>query len=329
VGVCGVAAAPSALTRAWAEGRWPTAAGPDTMGVETPAVTTSSSRPTSRRRLMALLLAAGACGTGDPARTPPPPAGGECAFRVCISAVRSRQGIAYVAHNSAAVPATVGIRFRDLVNLGPDVRSSVTRIVPAGERVTLASLWVVERRRRFSAQPVVTIDLGSDSVTHDDVAYAMPFGGNDRRRLVSGAGGPTHLNENFHSFDFEMPEGTPVLAARSGTVIYVQDGFTEGGLVPDLIDRANLVSIGHSDGTIASYGHLREGLEVLVGEAVSRGQLLGWSGSTGFSGRPHLHFHVGKRLIGGVHRTIPVRFEVGGPDPVELDEGAWYEPGAS
>ena len=275
----------------------------------------------------ALALLLGACAPPDPGRTPPPPAGGQCAFSVCITGLRSRQGVSYVARNDAAVPATVGIRFRQLINLGPAINGSVTRVVPAGQRVTLASLRVLERRRSFSAQPVVTIDLGSDSAMHDAaVAYTMPFGGTERRRLVSGEGAPTHLNENFYAFDFEMPEGTPVLAARSGIVVYVQDGFTEGGLLPDLIERANLVSIGHADGTIASYGHLREGLEVRVGDAVVRGQLLGRSGSTGFSGRPHLHFHVGKRLIGGVHRTIPVAFEVGGPAPIELEEGAWYEP---
>jgi murein DD-endopeptidase MepM/ murein hydrolase activator NlpD len=68
---------------------------------------------------------------------------------------------------------------------------------------------------------------------------------------------------------------------------------------------------------------------VRVGDSVTRGQLLGWSGSTGFSGRPHLHFHVGKRLMGGAHRTIAVRFDVGGAEPVEIEEGAWYEPGDS
>ena len=169
--------------------------------------------------MTALLVVAGACGPADPERTPSPPSGGECAFRVCVSGLRSRQGISYVVRNDAAVPATVGIRFRQLVNLGPAITGSITRIVPAGDRVTLASLRVLERRRSFYAAPVVTIDLGSDSVTHDAVAYTMPFGGSERRRMVSGAGGPTHLNENFYSFDFEMPEGTPVLAARSGTVV--------------------------------------------------------------------------------------------------------------
>lgn len=104
-------------------------------------------------------------------------------------------------------------------------------------------------------------------------------------------------------------------------VAYVQDGFTRGGLTPDLIERANLVVVGHDDGTLASYGHLREGIPVAPGDVVERGQLLGWSGSTGFSGQPHLHFHVGKRMMGGENRTIPVEFEV------EAVEGGWYGPG--
>jgi murein DD-endopeptidase MepM/ murein hydrolase activator NlpD len=278
-------------------------------------------------RALAFLLGAAACAPSEADQTAPPAPGARCAFQVCITSARSRQGVSYVASNDAAVPATVVIRFRQMQNLGPSINGSITHVVGAGERVTLATLWAVDRRRRFSAEPVVSIDLGSDSITHDAAtAYAMPFGGTERRRLVSGAGGPTHLAENFYSFDFEMPEGTPVLAARAGTVVYAQDGFSAGGLNPDLIDRANLVSVGHADGTIASYGHLREGLEVSVGDTVDRGQLLGWSGSTGFSGRPHLHFHVGKRLMGGVHRTIPVLFDVGGEAPLQLEEGAWYEP---
>lgn len=173
------------------------------------------------------------------------------------------------------------------------------------------------------------IDLGSDSLSHRPTEpYALPFGGTEPRKLSSGFGGPTHLAENFYSFDFEMPEGTPVLAARDGVVVYVQDGFSEGGLFPDLIERANLVAVGHADGTIASYGHLREGIEVAVGDSVHTGQRLGQSGSTGFSGRPHLHFHVGKRLMGGSGRTIPVEFAIGGSGPVSLEEGAWYGPAA-
>lgn len=293
-------------------------------------MTTPRSHEATKRGfgVLALLVGSTACAPTEVDRTSPPQ-GAQCAFQVCVRGVRAPRGISYLVRNGAAVPATVVIRFRQLANLGPAINGSLTRVLAPGESTTLASLRVVDRRRRFSALPVVMIDLGSDSAAHRPTEpYAMPFGGTEPRKLASGPGGPTHLAENFYSFDFEMPEGTPVLAARGGVVVYVQDGFSEGGLLPDLIERANLVSVGHADGTIASYGHLSEGLEVAVGDSVARGQILGWSGSTGFSGRPHLHFHVGKRLMGGVDRTIPVEFDAGGPAPVELEEGVSYEPGA-
>ena len=276
---------------------------------------------------LVLLVICTGCATPATDRTAAAADGAQCAFRVCIREVRASRGVSYLARNDAAVPATVVIRFRQLMNLGPANTLPVTRVVAPGRRVTLASLRVIDRRRRFSAQPTVMIDLGSDSLAHRPAEpYALPFGGAEARRLSSGYGGPTHLAENFFSFDFEMPVGTPVLAARGGVVVYVQDGFSDGGLSPDLIERANLLAIGHDDGTIASYGHLSEGIQVAVGDSVHTGQLLGQSGSTGFSGQPHLHFHVGRRLMGGSGRTIPIEFTVGGSGPVSLEEGAWYPP---
>jgi len=283
-------------------------------------------------RLCALLLPAlSACASPSPAgqtrearliRT----RGDDCAFRVCINANRSTRNVSYAAENFAAVPATVSISFRALTNLRPTEILPVTKTVYPGQRVTLSQLMVVRPGRRVAARPTVTVDLGSDALEHrPSEPYAIPFGGIEPRQLSSGYGAPTHQAANHYAFDFAMPEGTPVLAARGGVVVWVQDGFSEGGLDPDLIDRANLVAVGHEDGTIASYGHLRDGLEVVVGDTVHTGQLLGWSGATGFAGIPHLHFHVGKRLMGGMSRTIPVEFAVGG-DPATLVEGEWYLP---
>jgi murein DD-endopeptidase MepM/ murein hydrolase activator NlpD len=128
------------------------------------------------------------------------------------------------------------------------------------------------------------------------------------------------------SLDFAMPSGTPVLAARDGLVLYLQDGFTEGRADPALLERANLVVVAHADGTMASYGHLSRGLAVAVGDTVQEGQLLGLSGRTGFAGQPHLHFHVGLRMLGEPGRTIPIRMR--GRDGVELElvEGALIPP---
>lgn len=247
---------------------------------------------------------------------------GQCAFQVCIQALPGSQSLVYMARNETVVPATVRLHFERIRNLESSDPDTVFRIVPAGQSEVLTRLWPVDPEEGIRVRPVVTVDLGNDSAVHrPPEPYALPFGGTEPRQLVSGYGGPTHLNENHYALDFGMPEGTPILAARAGVVAYVQDGFTRGGLTPDLIERANLVVVGHDDGTLASYGHLREGIPVAPGDVVERGQLLGWSGSTGFSGQPHLHFHVGKRMMGGENRTIPVEFEV------EAVEGGWYGPG--
>jgi murein DD-endopeptidase MepM/ murein hydrolase activator NlpD len=129
-----------------------------------------------------------------------------------------------------------------------------------------------------------------------------------------------------YSLDFAMPEGTPVLAARVGTVLYLQDGFTVGRADPDLLERANLVVVAHSDGTMASYGHLTPGIPVSVGDTVAEGDVLGLSGLTGFTGQPHLHFHVGRRMLRAPGRTIPIKLRGRGGRLLDLTVGSLIEP---
>jgi murein DD-endopeptidase MepM/ murein hydrolase activator NlpD len=228
------------------------------------------------------------------------------------------------------VVATVSLTFDLLQNLRLTDSVPVLRTVAAGSSLVLTRLARIDSLASVDAHPLVQIDLGSDSTRPDpDILYAMPFGGSEPRNLVAGFGSPTHLAENFYSLDFAMPEGTPVLAARGGVVVIVQDGYTEGGLQADLIEKSNLVVVVHSDGTLGSYGHLKPGLAVVAGDSVSEGQRLGFSGSTGFSGMPHLHFHVGKRMTGGEGRTIRVRFKDSTGGVLELIEGAPYPPADS
>ena len=79
-----------------------------------------------------------------------------------------------------------------------------------------------------------------------------------------------------------MPEGTPVLAAREGTVVDVEDGYREGGGEERYKGQENYVIVLHPDGTVGSYLHLRQhGVRVRPGQSVKTGDLLGESGSTG------------------------------------------------
>jgi murein DD-endopeptidase MepM/ murein hydrolase activator NlpD len=134
-------------------------------------------------------------------------------------------------------------------------------------------------------------------------------------------------HQHKFAYDFGMPVGTPILAARSGTVYSVRDGHTRGGNDPRLRSRANEVVVVHADATFATYGHLRPGIGVRVGQRVETGTLLGYSGNTGYTDGPHLHFEVWVRSRKGDRETVPVRFRVDGRS-VELAQGARVEPQA-
>ncbi len=93
---------------------------------------------------------------------------------------------------------------------------------------------------------------------------------------------PIYGVPSFHTgIDLAVSEGTPVLAARAGTVTFSgwEDGF---GL---------LVVIDHGDGYETYYGHLSK-LLVTAGQRVSVGETVALSGTTGISTGPHLHFEV-------------------------------------
>ena len=87
---------------------------------------------------------------------------------------------------------------------------------------------------------------------------------------------------NTHrGIDIGAPAGTPVGAADGGQVVYA--GWAEG--------YGNVVIIDHGGGRQTRYAHLST-MNVSAGTAVSRGQQIAQSGSTGVGTGPHLHFEV-------------------------------------
>ena len=107
-----------------------------------------------------------------------------------------------------------------------------------------------------------------------------------------------------------MAEGTPVLAARGGRVVGVKEDSDEGGWSREFARHGNYVRILHKDGTRAKYLPPKLDRAVVeVGHRVARGDLIAYSGDTGWSAFPHLHFQV-DRLDPGTRRwtSIPVKF---------------------
>src|SRR5262245_55306134 len=154
----------------------------------------------------------------------------------------------------------------------------------------------------------------------DRFVYELPFQPGRRFRVCQGYGGTySHTGDDHFSLDFDMPEGTPVCAARAGLAYHVVDHFLAGGTHPSFKAKGNAVYLLHADDTIAAYIHLAfRGARVRAGEFVGAGAVIGRSGNTGWSGRPHLHFHVADAID---HRRLPTWFNTaeGGVAILEAD----------
>lgn len=105
---------------------------------------------------------------------------------------------------------------------------------------------------------------------------------------------------NIYAYDFDLPEGTPVVASKAGSVVYA-------GSNPSL---GNLVIIDHRGGDGTFYAHLSS-LSVSANQIVAQGQEVGKSGHTGNATGPHLHFQRNS----GVSAS-----RQGSPQPVYFDE---------
>ncbi len=116
-------------------------------------------------------------------------------------------------------------------------------------------------------------------------AFLRPCGG----RITSYFGYRTHpifKRTIYHSgIDIGAPTGTPIKAANSGRVIYT--GWYGGYGKVVIIDHGKV----NGRPTSTLYAH-QSSIAVSNGQNVSRGQVVGYVGSTGYSTGPHLHFEV-------------------------------------
>lgn len=139
-----------------------------------------------------------------------------------------------------------------------------------------------------------------------------------------------HTGVEEYAWDFGLPMRTPVVAVRAGIVTLAAELSPPGsacyGGCPNAKGGANLeqqaccsaclfvsnkVSVLHEDGAISSYSHLDE-IVVSIGEVVRAGQMLGYSGTSGCSTGPHLHFQIMSGCPGGYCQSLPIRFDEAG-----------------
>ncbi len=261
-----------------------------------------------RAPLLALLVACGVCVSAQASWTTFRMTGPQDA-RVAVSFVEATTGdsagmVEIWAENKLGGPAEVVLSPENSVGIAGDPPLPARTVMRGFERRLLA---------RLKAQPDRGLRLqivpGTPAATPRDVEYAYPLQ-TSQLRIEQGWGGVYSHDDaqNRHAVDFAAEIGTPVIAARAGTVMEVEADFAQAGLDAErYAGRANFVRIAHDDGTMALYAHLdANGVLVRVGQRVRKGEAIGLSGNTGFTAGPHLHFTVqanrGMRL-----ESIPFR----------------------
>ena len=126
----------------------------------------------------------------------------------------------------------------------------------------------------------------------DDYVYSLPYTPGSTYKVTQGYNGRfSHKGSNQYAIDWQMPEGTPVRAARGGLVVKIKDDSDKGGDSVKYDSYNNYVIIRHEDGTLGHYCHLQKSaVKVHPGQLVKAGDLIALSGNTGFSTGAHLHF---------------------------------------
>jgi murein DD-endopeptidase MepM/ murein hydrolase activator NlpD len=182
----------------------------------------------------------------------------------------------------------------------PGLRLIVT--LPAGMRMTSATMVAEDPQTRavLSQETAVAEAQAALATSAGTVAPAAghllwPCSG-----PITQGFGPTDLSiefayvyqgveyPHFHTgIDLGVPLGTPVGAAADGVVVLAGTNEVDGRPV----GYGTYVVVAHGGGVYTLYAHLSK-LDVVAGQRVRAGELLGLSGSTGNSTGPHLHFEV-------------------------------------
>ena len=227
------------------------------------------------------------------------------------------------ADNPEYFPQTVWIKLK-IKGLATKNSAPDFFVIPPNTQKMLLLELIKPEDRSWQYAYDFTYLMGDASGKHNDEhVYTLPFAIDNEYKVSQGYNGNrTHQGKN--ALDFTMPEGTVVMAARSGLVVRVKENSDQGCGSSRCQKMGNLVTILHNDGSFADYLHLQyQGVTVELGDVVNTGDPIALSGNTGWSTGPHLHFMVQTTLKDG-YASHPTVFKLGQNRNELLAEGQFY-----
>lgn len=251
----------------------------------------------------------------------------EAKQRVWLNQIGEKRQPEFVIRNDYFGPIEVEVDFTLHENVRATPALPRKFVIEPGISQSLFELGAINEYQGWRYGLNYRYSLGEPSAQHDRQAvYYPPFVSYRKFQITQAFNGQfSHTNEqNKYAVDFAMPEGSEVHAARAGVVMSLDNDFFKGGVDKQAYKaRANSIRILHDDGSMAVYAHLQvERAQVYEGMEVEAGQLIAYSGSTGFSSGPHLHFAVqvnqGMKLV-----AVPFRFSDDQGKTSEPKAGQW------
>ena len=228
------------------------------------------------------------------------------------------------------IEATVLIKVES-ENMNCSTPLPLTVLTEGWKPVRALKLWSKDRTKpyKFYWHFDSTIGRPYDSIVDRNYHYELPYQAGQSFKIVQtyfGAFSHNSGSQNEYAIDFGMPEGTTVCAAREGTVVAARSDSDTGGPDKGFINSGNFIIIRHPDQSYAKYWHLKhDGCLVRIGDSVKKGQAIGLSGNTGYSGGPHLHFEAYNIKSATWKDSMPVIFETSTGALSKLEEGESYE----
>ncbi|MHB2016608.1 MAG: hypothetical protein ACYCW6_06630, partial [Candidatus Xenobia bacterium] len=149
----------------------------------------------------------------------------------------------FLLHNLTRADITFDFNL-DLEHLeaaAPLPRRVVVGPLQTREAVTVRRMTAQGWSYRYS----ISCTFGRPDTPPDNYAYRLPYADGATYQVVQGYGGSFshHDDDSWYSLDFDMPEGTPVLAVRDGVVALVVNNYTRGGASEEYRNKANLVQL--------------------------------------------------------------------------------------
>lgn len=225
--------------------------------------------------------------------------------QVKLNTVKHSGGETLKIKNELYAPVEIQLTLEDVDNVVGAANKRLHWILPPRKEIRLVTLTPYDRTKPMRYTPKLAYALGDPRMKPKPYRYPLPWRGGPFQQTQGPGGKFSHSGpKGRYARDIGMPEGTPIIAARSGVVVKVENSQTGKGTNP----AGNFIRILHDDGTMSVYLHLQKGsIRHKEGQHVKVGEQIALSGNTGRSTGPHLHFVV-QRNVGMALESIPYDF---------------------